>query len=119
MLLLDLKYKHLILILLLVLFIYIFVIDYDYDIITHSNIFSFHKNEMLQKNLTILFTPSLDSKLPNPFFPKHPRNYIDCGVQVPFLLGFNDSEGSLFVGNIFGCRYYIYHYFTKYILNNA
>jgi carboxylesterase type B len=69
----------------------------------------FYKNEMLQKTLTILFTPSLDSKLPNPFFPKHPRNYINRGVQVPFLLGFTNSEGSLFIdSNIFKYRFIIH-----------
>ncbi|EZA55883.1 hypothetical protein DMN91_010858 [Ooceraea biroi] len=55
------------------------------------------------KNLAIAFAPSPDSDMPNPFFPKRLKNYVDCGVQVPFLLGFNSCEGSFLVSsNTFG-----------------
>ncbi|KZC13030.1 Esterase FE4 [Dufourea novaeangliae] len=46
------------------------------------------------------FGPSIDDKSPNPFLPQHPAIMAKDGVKVPFLLGYNDNEGSLFVGNI-------------------
>ncbi|XP_018341728.1 PREDICTED: esterase FE4-like isoform X2 [Trachymyrmex septentrionalis] len=50
-----------------------------------------------------LFTPTLDTKSPNPFFPEHPREYIRRGIQMPFILGFNRNEGIfLLKGIVFG-----------------
>ncbi|KYN16377.1 PREDICTED: juvenile hormone esterase-like [Trachymyrmex cornetzi] len=44
-------------------------------------------------SFTFCFTPSLDTKSPNPVFPKHLKEYVSHGVQVPFLLGFTRNEG--------------------------
>ncbi|XP_018367855.1 PREDICTED: putative inactive carboxylesterase 4 isoform X2 [Trachymyrmex cornetzi] len=50
-----------------------------------------------------LFTPTLDTKSPNPFFPEHPREYISRGIKMPFILGFNRNEGIfLLKGIVFG-----------------
>ncbi|XP_011066713.1 PREDICTED: fatty acyl-CoA hydrolase precursor, medium chain-like isoform X2 [Acromyrmex echinatior] len=50
-----------------------------------------------------LFTPTLDIKSSNPFFPEHPREYISRGIQIPFILGFNRNEGIfLLKGIVFG-----------------
>ncbi|XP_018304144.1 esterase E4-like [Mycetomoellerius zeteki] len=48
-----------------------------------------------------LFTPTLDTKSLNPFFPEHPREYISRGIQMPFILGFNRNEGIFLLKGIF------------------
>jgi len=66
-----------------------------------------------------LFTPTLDTKSPNPFFPEHPREYIRRGIQMPFILGFNRNEGIfLLKGIVFGGSIKVLYFasFTKYVL---
>ncbi|KYM97320.1 PREDICTED: esterase E4-like [Cyphomyrmex costatus] len=48
-----------------------------------------------------LFTPTLDTKSLNPFFPEHPKEYMSRGIQIPFLLGFNRNEGTFLLKGIF------------------
>ncbi|KAG5347377.1 SASB hydrolase, partial [Acromyrmex charruanus] len=63
----------------------------------------FTETERLSFISLSLFTPTLDTKSPNPFFPEHPREYISRGIQMPFILGFNRNEGIfLLKGIVFG-----------------
>ncbi|XP_018047829.1 PREDICTED: esterase E4-like [Atta colombica] len=52
-------------------------------------------------SFTFCFTPSLDTKSSNPVFPKHLKEYINHGVQVPFLLGFTNNEGTFMLRSDF------------------
>ena len=50
-----------------------------------------------------LFTITLDNKSSNPVFSEHPKEYVNRGIQMPFLLGFNHNEGIFFIrSNFFG-----------------
>ncbi|KYM97319.1 Esterase FE4 [Cyphomyrmex costatus] len=61
------------------------------------------RTEEEKLSFSLCFTPSLDSKSSNPFFPKHPMEYISLGIHVPFLLGFNRDEGTFILrSNFFG-----------------
>ncbi|KYN04801.1 Esterase E4 [Cyphomyrmex costatus] len=54
-------------------------------------------------SFTLSFTPTLDSKSPNPVFPEHPKEYLSRGTQIPFLLGFTRNEGIFLIkSNFFG-----------------
>ncbi|KYN36171.1 Carboxylesterase 3 [Trachymyrmex septentrionalis] len=59
------------------------------------------RTEEERLSFSLCFTPSLDSNSPNPFFPKHPKEYINRGIHVPFLLGFNREEGTFFLHSSF------------------
>jgi carboxylesterase type B len=52
-------------------------------------------------NFTLCFTPTLDYKSSNPFFPEHPKEYISRGIKIPFLLGFNRNEGIFLIRSVF------------------
>ena len=74
-------------------------------------------------SFTLPFTITLDSKSSNPVFPEHPKEYVNRGIQMPFLLGFNRNEGIFFIrSNFFGGNKEVNfivraHTVNKYILN--
>ncbi|GAB1863191.1 Carboxylic ester hydrolase [Camponotus japonicus] len=58
------------------------------------------KTERLQFLLT--FTPSLDHESSNPVFPEDLTTLIHRGVKVPYLLGFTNCEGIIFLSTSYG-----------------
>ncbi|XP_018367857.1 PREDICTED: esterase E4-like [Trachymyrmex cornetzi] len=59
------------------------------------------RTEEERLSFSLCFTPTLDSNSPNPFFPEHPKEYVNRGIHVPFLLGFNREEGTFFLRSFF------------------
>ncbi|KAL0113970.1 hypothetical protein PUN28_011347 [Cardiocondyla obscurior] len=56
-------------------------------------------------SITLCFTPTLDYESSNPFFPKHLKEHISRGIQLPFILGFTRNEGVFLIrSNFFGDR---------------
>ncbi|XP_047365688.1 juvenile hormone esterase-like isoform X3 [Vespa velutina] len=55
---------------------------------------------ILQDKLTMFmaFSPGVDYKSKNPFLAQPPEIAMQLGTKVPFMLGFNDMEGSFFMG---------------------
>lgn len=49
----------------------------------------------LQEKMTTMyvFLPSIDSKSPEPFLPRHPYELIPEMKEVPLIIGYNDQEG--------------------------
>ncbi|XP_076767147.1 juvenile hormone esterase [Xylocopa sonorina] len=47
------------------------------------------------------FRPGIDDKSPNPFMPQHPLLMMEAGVKVPYIIGHNSSEGTMFLGRKF------------------
>ncbi|XP_012215172.1 juvenile hormone esterase-like [Linepithema humile] len=45
------------------------------------------------------FSPSMDNESSNPFFPKPIKTLINRGVKVPFIVGYTNAEGILFIGS--------------------
>ncbi|CAL7940611.1 unnamed protein product [Xylocopa violacea] len=45
-----------------------------------------------------VFRPGIDDKSPNPFMPQHPMLMMKAGVKVPFIIGHNSNEGTMFPG---------------------
>ncbi|XP_067205739.1 juvenile hormone esterase-like isoform X2 [Linepithema humile] len=57
--------------------------------------------KMEKQQFFLSFSPSMDYESSNPFFPKDIKTLIRRGVKVPFLLGYNNCEGSYFISIIY------------------
>lgn len=47
------------------------------------------------------FGPGVDGQSNKPFMPLHPSVLVQCLVRVPFLIGYNDMEGSITVAGAY------------------
>lgn len=45
-----------------------------------------------------VFKPTIDDKSPNPFMPQHPLSMMKASVKVPYIIGYNSAEGTMFPG---------------------
>ncbi|XP_018403763.1 PREDICTED: esterase FE4-like [Cyphomyrmex costatus] len=81
---------------------YEFLKRVDAKLLIDNSLFAI-ATESERLSFTLSFTPTLDSKSPNPVFPEHPEEYLSRGTQIPFLLGFNRNEGIFLIrSNFFG-----------------
>lgn len=54
-------------------------------------------------NLSIAFTPTVDSESSNPFLPVEPLKLLHNGIKMPIIFGYNSFEGNFFLrGKFFG-----------------
>ncbi|GAB1863195.1 Esterase E4 [Camponotus japonicus] len=54
-------------------------------------------------NLSIAFTPTVDSESSNPFLPVEPSKLLYNGIKMPIIFGYNSCEANFFLrGKFFG-----------------
>ncbi|XP_029166734.1 esterase E4-like isoform X2 [Nylanderia fulva] len=54
-------------------------------------------------NLSISFTPTVDSESSNPFLPVEPSQLLRNGIKMPLIFGYTSHEGTFFIrGKFFG-----------------
>ncbi|OXU28410.1 hypothetical protein TSAR_000839 [Trichomalopsis sarcophagae] len=52
------------------------------------------QGEQIKKNLLSAFAPGIDDKSPNPFMPFSREVAVEHAAHVPYLIGYNDREGT-------------------------